>query len=58
MDAYRIEVDNIIGASGQFFLDQNASDLSYSNRIIRDENGEVVKLWPIMKTSGIENFRF
>jgi iron complex outermembrane receptor protein len=44
MDAYQIEVDNIIGASGQFFLDQNASNLSYSNRIIRDESGEVIKI--------------
>ena len=44
VDAYRIEVDNIIGASGQFFLDQNAANLSYSNRIIRDENGEVIKV--------------
>ena len=44
VDAYRIEVDNIIGASGQFFLDQNAADLSFSDRIIRDENGEVVRV--------------
>ena len=44
VDAYRIKVDNIIGASGQFFLDQNASNLSYSDRIIRDENGEVIKI--------------
>ena len=44
LDAYRIEIDNIIGASGQFFLDQNAVDLSFSNRIVRDENGEVVKV--------------
>jgi iron complex outermembrane receptor protein len=43
-DAYRIEIDNIIGASGQFFLDQNAADLSFSNRIIRDENGEVIRV--------------
>ena len=44
LDAYRIEVDNIIGASGQFFLDQNAADLSFSERIIRDESGEVVRI--------------
>ena len=44
MDAYRIEIDNIIGASGQFFLDQNAADLSFADRIVRDENGEVVKV--------------
>jgi iron complex outermembrane receptor protein len=44
VDAYRIEVDNIIGASGQFFLNQNAADLSFSSRIIRDKNGEVIKI--------------
>jgi iron complex outermembrane receptor protein len=44
LDAYRIEIDNIIGASGQFFLDQNAADLSFSDRIIRDDNGEVVRI--------------
>jgi len=44
VDAYRIEIDNIIGASGQFFLDQNAVDLSFSDRIIRDESGEVVRV--------------
>ena len=44
IDAYRIEVNDVIGASGQFFLDQNASDLSYSSRIIRDQSGEVVKV--------------
>jgi iron complex outermembrane recepter protein len=44
LDAYRIDVDNVIGASGQFFLDQNARDLSFSSRIIRDENGEVIKV--------------
>ena len=44
LDAYRIQVDNIIGASGQFFLDQNAAELSFSDRIIRDGNGEVVRI--------------
>ena len=44
MDAYQIEIDNIIGASGQFFLDQNAADLSFANRIFRDENGEVIRI--------------
>jgi len=44
LDAYQIRVDNIIGASGQFFLDQNAQHLLYAQRIVRDKNGEVVKV--------------
>lgn len=44
MDAYRIEIDNVIGASGQFFLDQNAADLSFADRVVRDENGEVTRI--------------
>lgn len=44
LDAYKIKVEDIIGASGQFFLSQNASNLSFSNRISRDENGEVTKI--------------
>ncbi len=44
LDAYRIVVDDIIGASGQFFLDQNAADLSFGDRIVRDESSEVVKI--------------
>ncbi len=43
-DAYRIVVDDMIGASGQFFLDQNAANLSFGDRIIRDNNSEVVRI--------------
>jgi len=53
LDAYRIEVDNIIGASGQFFLDRNAADLSFSDRIIRDESGEVVTVLASNENLGV-----
>ncbi len=44
MDAYRIRVDDIIGASGQFFLEQNAANRIYGDRIVRDQDGELVKV--------------
>lgn len=44
VDAYRIEIDNIIGANGQFFLDQNAANLSFGDRIFRDDNGNVTRI--------------
>lgn len=44
LDAYKIKVEDIIGASGQFFLSQNASNLSFSDRVFRDQNGEVIKI--------------
>ena len=44
LDAYQIQVDDIIGASGQLFLDQNARNLSYANRIVRDQDGELIKV--------------
>ena len=44
MDVYRIQVDDIIGASGQFFLEQNAANQIYGERILRDQDGELVKV--------------
>ena len=44
MDVYRIQVDDIIGASGQFFLEQNAASQIYGERILRDQDGELVKV--------------
>jgi len=44
MDVYQIEVNDIIGANGQFFLDQNAAGMLYGNRVIRDADGELIKV--------------
>jgi iron complex outermembrane receptor protein len=42
LDFYRIYVDQVIGTSGQFALDQNAQFGLFPDRIMRDADGELM----------------
>lgn len=42
LDLYRIHVDQVIGTSGQFALDQNAQFGLFADRIIRNADGELI----------------
>ena len=42
LDVYSIQLDDVIGASGQFFLEQNAEFELFSSRVIRRGDGELI----------------
>ncbi len=42
LDFYSIQVDQVIGTSGQFFVDQNAQFGLFSNRVKRSDSGELL----------------
>ncbi len=44
LDLFRIQQHNVIDANAQFVLDQNAINGSYPNRVIRDNNGEILQI--------------
>jgi len=44
LDLYSINVDQVIGASAQFFLNQNALTGRYADRVLRNADGELISL--------------
>ncbi|TQV84098.1 TonB-dependent receptor [Exilibacterium tricleocarpae] len=44
LDYFQIKQKNVVDASGQFILNQNAYNNLFQDRVIRDENGEISRI--------------
>jgi iron complex outermembrane receptor protein len=44
VDYYRIQQRNVVDANAQYILDQNAEVGSFADRVVRDENGDILSI--------------
>lgn len=57
LDLYAINVDQVIGSSAQFFLNQNALTGRFGDRVLRNADGELISLIASNKNLGSRQLR-
>ncbi len=57
IDFFAIEVDQVIGASSQYLVDQNAAKNLFQTQIIRDEQGEIIQILANNRNFGSREIR-
>ncbi|WP_444942787.1 TonB-dependent receptor [Microbulbifer sp. ZKSA006] len=56
-DLYDIDEDQVIGTNPQFLLDQNAYYNLYTDLVVRDENGDIIKIYASRTNQGSRKIR-
>ncbi|WP_444906352.1 TonB-dependent receptor [Microbulbifer sp. SSSA008] len=56
-DLYDIDEDQVIGTNPQFLLDQNAYYNLYNDLVIRDQNGDITKIYASRTNQGSRKIR-